>query len=891
MQPSSSKQSSHLQCNPPLWMDRLLERFCAPHLLEEVQGDLHERYHLRVRKKGIRYANRLYFREVVSYLRPSVIRRRKTLQTLTTDMLQNYLIIAFRNLWRRKAFTFLNVFGLAIGIATALLIMLYVQHEFSYDRFNEKADQIVRVVFNANTHGEHIAESHVMPPTARVLKSDYPEVLDATRLRSGGSPLVSYKENTFKINGFAFADSNFFQVFTLPFLQGNPRTALLEPNSTVITKELAKRYFGTEDPIGKMLVFKELNATCKITGVIETIPTNSHFHFDLFVSMSSLPEAKSDSWMSSEFYTYLVLPNGYDYKKLESKLDYTVDKYMSPQMQVAMGMSTKEFRQKGNSIGLFLQPLTDIHLHSNFLYDLSPAGNIQYIYIFSAIALFMVLIACINFMNLSTAGAAKRAREVGMRKVLGSVKSELIGQFLLESILLTLFALGIAIGLVYLALPVFNQLAGRELSLHFVKTPWLLPGLLLFGILVGTIAGSYPAFFLSSFKPIQVLKGKLVTARESIGLRSGLVVFQFCVSISLMIGTTIVYQQLSYIQNKALGYEKDQVLIMRETWRLAKNEDVFYQKLLQDSRVSNASISGYIPAGNSYNNNFFITGEDNPNKMVKTLRYGVDYRYLATMGMKIIQGRNFSEQFATDSTAIILNETAARSFGWNNHAIGHTLTNSDNNGKKTAYHVIGIVQDFHFRSLHERISPLVMVLGQNRGTMLVKVKTKDVVGLVSSLKQQWTALGVEAPFEYSFLDTDFEAVYQAEQRIGQIVGIFSGLTIFVACLGLFGLAMFMAEQRKKEIGIRKVVGASVSDIVTLFAKDFLKLVALANLIAWPLVYYAMSLWLNDFAYHIDIAWWVFAFCGVSAILIALFTVSSQAIKAAHVNPVKTLRSE
>jgi putative ABC transport system permease protein len=806
-------------------------------------------------------------------------------------MLHNFLTIAFRNLWRNKAFSAINISGLAIGIATCLIILLFVRNEMSYDQFHEKADRIVRVVFRGSINGELMKEGHVMPPTAQTLKTDYPEVLEATRFRGAGTPIVAYGDKKFKEGSFALADSNFFSVFTFPFLQGDPRTALSQPNTAVITQELAQKYFRSENPMGKVLNIKSWNTSYKITGVMQKMPANSHFHFDLLASMASISDAKSPSWMTSEYYTYLVLPSGYDYKKLEAKLPQVVEKYMGPQLQQAMGMNIAQFRQKGNELGLMLQPLTSIHLHSDNLYELEPGGDSRYVYLFGVIALFMLLIACINFMNLSTASASRRAREVGIRKVLGSLQRELVRQFLLESILLTGIALVLAVFLVQLTLPFFNLLAGTELNLPLADEPWLLPILILFGLLVGTLAGSYPAFFLSSFNPVAVLKGRFTAGRKSISFRSALVVFQFFVSVTLMVGTGVVYRQLQYIQNKKLGYEKEQVLVVQESWMLGNREEAFRGQLLQDTRVVNASISAYLPAGPSNYNNFTVYAEDNAFQLVKTLRYEVDHRYIPTLGMEIVAGRNFSEDFATDAEGAVINETAANLFGWKEKALGHILTNSNNQGEKKSYRVIGVVKDFHFKSLHERISPLMMVLGNNSGSIIVKAKTQDIQGLLASVKKQWSQFNTEAPLSYSFLDERFEATYRSEQKVGQILGIFAGLTIFVACLGLFGLATFTAEKRRKEIGIRKVVGASVIDIVALLSKEFLKLVLIANVLAWPLVYYLMNRWLENFAYHIGIGWWMFALAGVSALLIALLTVSFQAIKAALNNPVKSLRTE
>ncbi|HMH31911.1 MAG TPA: ABC transporter permease, partial [Puia sp.] len=477
-------------------------------------------------------------------------------------MIKNYFKIAFRNLWRNKGFSAINIFGLALGIATCLVIVLYVQNELSYDRYNKKADRTVRVIFKGLFQGEKLNESNVMPPTAMTIKKDFPEVQEATRLRDQGFPNIQYQDKKLKEQHFAFVDSNFFQVFTLPFLEGNAKTALLEPNTLVISKTLAQKYFGSEDPIGKVLNFKDQKTNFKITGVIDDVPENSHFHFDLFASMSGFPESREPSWMTSGFFTYLVLQEGYGYKKLEAKFPKFVEKYIGPQLQQAMGVSYADFRKKGNDLGFYLQPLTAIHLHSDFAYDLAPAGDIQYVYIFGAVAVFMLLIACINFMNLSTASASRRAREVGIRKVLGSMKWELVRQFLFESILLTGFALMLAIGMVRLAMPLFNSLAGRNLKFQVAGHPWLIPGLVIFGLFTAVLAGSYPAFYLSSFKPVSVLKGRFNSGKKSVGLRSGLVVFQFFISISLIVGTTVVYKQLAYIQNKKLGYNKEQVLIV-----------------------------------------------------------------------------------------------------------------------------------------------------------------------------------------------------------------------------------------------------------------------------------------------------------------------------------------
>lgn len=807
-------------------------------------------------------------------------------------MILNYIKIAWRNLLKNKLYSFINIFGLAIGIATCLIIMLFVQDELSYDRFNEKADRIVRIIFKANINGGKISESNVMPPTARTLKNDYPEVQEATRLRNFGKPRIILGENTINDATLAYADSNFFDVFSISLLKGNPKTALSQPNFLVLSKKTSERFFGNQDPIGKIIYFKkDENVPFKITGVFDDIPLNSHFHFDMFGSMASDTEAKSSSWMSSNYFTYLVLPKGYDYKKLEAKMPQMVEKHMGPEILQAMGMTIGQFREKGNELGFVLQKLTDIHFNSSSTNELEPGGDKMYVYIFGIVALFMLLIACINFMNLSTAGASKRAKEVGVRKVMGSAKMDLVGQFLLESIILTALSLLVAIILVQIFLPAFNDISGKTLTFSIAQNPQIIIVLLLFGLFIGLIAGSYPAFFLSSFKPILVLKGRFSGTKNSIGLRQGLVVFQFCVSVCLIIGTAIVYLQLSYIQNKKLGYNQNQLLVLPNSWALGKNEALFKEILLKDSRVVNVTTSPYKPAGPTNSNNSLAYPEADDSQIMRTLQYGVDDQYIPTMGMEMAEGRNFSRKFSSDSTAIVINETAAKAFGWGKNSVGHSITRLiDNNGKKKVYQVIGVVKDFHFKSLHESITPLLMVYENNWG-LIVKIKTQDATGLLATMKTQWQSFGVDEPFSYAFMDDLVNKTYQAEQKTGVVLSIFGLLTIFIACLGLFGLATFTAEQRIKEIGVRKVLGANIGQIIGLLSKDFLKLVLIACVFAFPIAWYAMYKWLQGFAYKIEISWWIFVLAAFLSLLIAFLTVAYQSVKVALMNPVKSLKTE
>jgi putative ABC transport system permease protein len=803
-------------------------------------------------------------------------------------MIRNYFKIAWRNIKKNNLFSVINILGLSIGIALCFIIMLYVQDELSYDRFNRNAGHIARVIFNANINGGKISESVVMAPVAETMKKDFPEVQDAARLVRMGTSKINYGDKVFKDDEFAFVDPQFFSIFTLPLMEGDAKTALLQPHTVVITKKTAEKYFGKEDAVGKTLGFNNNTEMYIVTGVMNDVPSNSHFHFNMFGSMVGWEPSKSDSWMYGNFHTYLLLKPGADYATIESRFPAMVEKYMGPQIQRDMGLSLSQFRTKGNELGFVLQPLTSVHLHSDTSTELEPGGSSTYVYIFGGIAIFMLLVACINFINLSTAGASRRAKEVGIRKVAGSSKFQLVSQFLSESTLITILALIIGIVLVQLALPAFNNISGKHLVFD-VKPILAFIGS---GLLVGVIAGIYPAFYLSSFKPIAVLKGRLTAGNNSFGLRSSLVVFQFFISVSLIIGTLVVYKQMKYIQNIKLGYEKEQLLTIPNSWALGKNEQAYKQELLRDPRVVNATVSWYKPAGPTNSNNALVYPEGHDNQAMKTVEYHVDEQYIPTLGMQMAAGRNFSKGFATDSLGMIINESAAKALGINTvNAIGKKLVrvNSDK-GANTAFHVVGIVKDFNFNSLHNPITPLLMTL-QPEGGLIFKIKTTDVAGLIATMKKKWDAFNTGESFTYSFMDDLYNKTYAAEQKTGTILNIFSALTIFVACLGLFGLATYTAEQRTKEIGIRKVLGASATQLTQLLSNEFLKLVFIAVLIAFPIAWWAMNKWLQSFAYRIDINWWIFVIAGFAALLVAMLTVSFQAIKTALTNPIKSLRTE
>ena len=806
-------------------------------------------------------------------------------------MLRNYFKIAWRSLSRNTFSSAINVLGLAIGIAVCLVIVLFVQDELSYDRFHEKADRIVRIVFKADINGGQINEAVVMPPTAQTLKNDFAEVQEATRLRTMGMPRVMAGGRFFTDDKMAYVDSNFFRVFTIPFLQGDSKTALVQPNCLVISQKLALKYFGKANPLGKLLHFKKGSGApaFRITGVFGEIPANSHFHFDMFGSMASDTEAGSTSWMVSNYFTYLVLPEAYDYKRLEAKLPRMVEKYMGPQVLQALGMSLAQFRTKGNKLGFRLQKLTDIHFNSDNSNELEAGGDITHVYIFGVIAVFMLLIACINFMNLSTARSSKRAKEVGVRKVLGSLRHQLMIQFFAECVLLSFLALIVALGVVSVLLPFFNDIADKTLSisrlfsLNFVITLAILP------VLVGVLAGSYPAIFLSSFEPIQVLKGRLSLKGGS--LRNGLVVFQFAISIVLIISTFIVYRQINFIQQKNLGYNKEQILIINDAYALDKQAVAFKEEILKLKGVVNGTLSSFLPTPSNRDNTvMFPEGQIDQTRGVSIGRWDIDYDYVQTLGMSIIKGRNFSKQYGTDSTGVILNETAVKLFGFKD-PLNKGITLFMNDDKKV-YRVVGVVKDFHFETLKSNIGALCMMLNQNRGNVSFRLDAgSDIPNTIKQMEAKWNAMAPGQPFSYSFMDDSFNNVYKAEQRIGKLSLAFAFLTILVACLGLFGLVTFITEQRIKEIGIRKILGATVGSVVLLLSKDFLKLVLISIVISSPVAYYAMDKWLADFAYRINIEWWIFVIAGFCALLIALLTVSYQAIKAALMNPVKSLKTE
>lgn len=806
-------------------------------------------------------------------------------------MFKNYLKVAFRNLGKNKMFSLINIVGLAIGLCCFLLIAVYVLDELSYDRFYKNANRIYRINADIRFGGNelHIPETSDMMGAS--LKKDYPEIEEYTRIyNNNGNKLI--KKGAEYINEFnvAHADSTFFSVFQLPAIEGDTRTALNEPNTLVITESAAKKYFGTINALGKTIETNDDSSTVyKITAVIKDMPENSHFKFDFLFSMKNV-KYNWGQYLSHNFHTYLLLKKGTDYHAFEKKFPQYIDKYALPQAKQYMQIkSMEEFTKAGNLLAYSLTPLTKIHLYSNRMFEIRPGGSIQYVYIFSAIALFILFLACINFMNLTTARSANRAREVGIRKVLGTQRKNLVFQFLTESTLMVILSLVIAIGIAFIVLPLFNNVSGKQMSLQTIFSPLILPILIALPIVVGIVAGSYPAFYLSFFRPIEVLKGNL-SARGNGRLRSVLVIFQFTTAIILIIGTIVVYSQLNYIQSKDLGFKKDQVLVIDNAYALDKNINTFKEEMLQQPGVISATVSSFLPVSKSSRNDNSFSKETvmDAKNGFNMQTWGVDYDYLKTMGMQLLKGRNFSKDFGTDSSSVIINEATARFLGYED-PIGKKIYSLDT--KPVAYNIIGVVKDFNYETLHKPVGPLGLFMYKSTGLVSFKVKAANVPSILKNVEAKWKTMAAGMPFSYRFLDDSFTEMYNDEQRAGRIALTFSVLAIFIACLGLFGLAAFVAEQRTKEIGIRKVLGASVNGIVQLLSKDFVKLVLIAFVIAAPIAWWAMNKWLQDFVYRINIGWWIFAAAGCCALFIALLTVSVQAVKAAITNPVKNLRTE
>jgi putative ABC transport system permease protein len=810
-------------------------------------------------------------------------------------MFKNYLKVAWRNIVRHKGYSFINIFGLAVGMAACLLILLFVKDELSYDRYNQKTDRIFRMTAYLRFGGLEGNIGSVPAPLAAALKQEFPEVLETARFRGQGNFIVRHGDLSFTESRLIFADASIFQVFTLPLRRGNPQTALTDPYTIVLSETAARKYFGNSNPVGRSLRLDN-REDYRISGVFRDIPANSHFHFDLIASMESLSESRQSRWDGNNFFTYLLLRPGSDPAALQAKFPDLIRKYLGPWIQQALGRSIEEMFASGARLEYQLQPLRDIHLHSHLLteYNLENNGDIRVIYIFSVIALLILAIAAVNFINLATARSAGRTKEAGIRKVLGSERRQLVRQFMADSLLLSGLAIFLALLLAAVALPWFNRLTAKEIGLAGAGIGFVATTATLMTLLVGLLAGFYPAWRLASARPAEALKGKLAVGVRGGRLRAVLVVFQFAVSMVLIIGTQVVFQQLHFIQDKNLGFNKEQVLVLQNAYLLEKQTTAFKNEMLKHPAIASATVSGFLPVPPSSRNDssLFPKGKDMSTDNVLAQNWTVDADYIKTMGMRIVAGRDFAKDSPADKENVIINQEAARRFGWQ-VPLGRQISFPLGTNLKTFTDrtIIGVLEDFHFESLRSPIGPLVMYLGEHRERISFRIRAQQTASVLAELKRQWQHFAPGQPFEYSFMDERFAEMYRSEQRLGTIFSIFAGLAIFIACLGLLALASFMAEKRTKEIGIRKVLGASVSEIIVLLSREFAKWVAIAALVAWPLAYYAMHRWLQGFAYRAGISIGLFLLSSLSALMIAILTVSFQAIRAARANPVDSLRYE
>ncbi|MEN8203544.1 MAG: FtsX-like permease family protein [Bacteroidota bacterium] len=806
-------------------------------------------------------------------------------------MVKNYLLIALRNSWRNKGYTLINLLGLAIGICSSIIILLFVLDELSFDRHNKYFSDIYRIYIRGKIQGNEVEAALSNAPMGATLKSDFAEVEEFTRLFTfDGDPIVRYEENVFIEENFYYADSSFFNVFSAPAIFGDPEKMLNRPNTVVLTEEIARKYFGNEDPVGKLLKVGQEEEIFEVTGVVRGFPENSHFRFNMLGSMTSIYLAEVTQWLGNNNYTYLRLKEGFEADQLEAKFPALLEKHMGPQLEELLGLSLEEFFAAGNSYGYFLEPLKDIHLKSDHQFEINPGGSQASVIIFSVIAVFLIIIASINFMNLATASAAKRATEVGIRKVAGAEKRRLVWQFLTESFLIVLLALILAIVLVELFLPAFNNLAAKKLDLISIG-PWrLISGLLVIGVFVGFAAGSYPAFFLSSFKPAEVLKSGAMRGIRGTLLRRVLVTFQFIITIVLFISTMVVNRQMNYMLDKDLGFEKENLVVIDRLYVLERQVDAFMKELLKNPSIRHASISNSVPGGLIGDWTYVPEGAGTDETHAINTMW-VDWRFQETYGMEMVEGRWFNEQNPTDSSALILNEAAVRAFSFEN-PLDKRLNASFGEDSEEMLPIIGVVKDFNFQSLHQEIRPLVIQFNRgNNYKLTVRISGNQTAASLAYIEKTWTSFVEQQPVHMSFLEEDLAELYNNDEKAATVFSIFSVLAIFIAALGLLGLASFSAAQRTKEVGIRKAMGASISSVLVTLSKEFIWLILLATLASWPLGYFFMKDWLQDYPIRIDLEAQVFIISTLMAFIIAAITVLIRVYQAASTNPVQSLRYE
>jgi len=807
-------------------------------------------------------------------------------------MFKNYLKASLRSLSTRKGFSFINVGGLALGIACFIFIGLYVREELSYDQYNENVDQIHRLGLHLFLDGTESNFATVAAPVAQGLVDNFPEVSAATRMAQSGIPVLRYENKAFSEERFYWADSNVFSVFTIPFIQGDPSLALTQPNTIVFSESMAMKYFGSVDAVGKT-VQMDGRFDYTVTGVVEDIPEASHFHADFFAAMATRENSRNTSWVTqNNFNTYFILDENTSAAEFEAKLPAIVDVNVWPEAAALFNITVEQVKASGTEFDYIVMPLKDIHLKSNLRAEFETNGNIVYIWLFAGIGLAILLIACVNYINLSTAISARKAKEVGIRKAVGSSRNQLVAQFLSDSVVMSFIAVGLALTIVKLAMPLLNTFTGKAIELSLLSDPVVVPAAIILALIVGLVAGAYPAFFLSSFNPVKVLKGSGTAGSSKSVLRNGLIVFQYSISAVLVLASLVVYGQLEYIQNTNLGFSGDQVIVVKKTDDIGPKLEAFKQRIREKSSVLAVGNSQSL-FGDIGNDNMFRPSEqpESENKLI-WLNF-TDAGFAETFELEMAEGRYFSRDIASDESAIVLNETAVSLLGLE-EPIGQKLSSMFSDQELT---VVGVVKDFHVESLQNDIKPFGFMYyglegnnGFGRNTS-VRLASANFTNVLAEIEAEWLAISNGQAFEYEFFDKVFEEKYLAEKNVGQILMAFSGLAILIACLGLFGLAAFVTTQRTKEIGIRKSLGASAGGIVLMLFKDFGKWILVANLLAWPAAYFLMNDWLQNFVFRTEIALWYFPLSLLAGLILAFITIGGKTMSAAQANPVKALKNE
>ncbi len=813
-------------------------------------------------------------------------------------MIRSYIQVALRNLIKNRGYASINIVGLAIGLATSIFIFLYVINELTYDRFHEKSDRIYKVWISGKMPTGEMHDAVTSGPMAAAMLADYPEVEQVVRIRQLGGWLVRNGDRVFNETekDFMFTDSTFFDVFSFKLLKGDPKNCLKEPRSIILTEEYAKKYFGTEDPIGKTLEIEQDTNVSVITGVMQDFPENSHFHCKMLGSLVTYPEDDDPlNWVNQNYHTYILLREGTDVDAFEASLYDIVVKYVGPIVQQAMGIDLDQFEAAGNSYGYKLIDLTDIHLHSTLRFEIEAPGNPLYVYLFLVAAFLILVIAGINFMNLAIAQSSSRSREVGLRKVVGSRKPQLIAQFLTESVLLSLLALVVAVLLVYLLMPAYNNLIQKDLDFNIFSHSWIFPLLIFFAVIIGILSGMYPAFVLASFRPSAVLSSNRSSGSSKGVLRKLLIVMQFTTTIIILLGTAVVNRQLTFMKKKDPGFERENVLVIHRSDVLGQQIDAFKEEITAHSNVLSGANSTHIPSGGYWGNAHWLEGRGRDDIYTLAM-YRTSYDFEKTLELQMVQGRFFSRDMPTDSTAVVVNEAALRVLGIDDPLNTRFVQPSYRGYPDEYYPIIGVVKDFHYESMHNEIKPMAIhfMPGNFEGKVIVKLGDGNRSETIKFIQQRWETLSIDHPFEYTWLDDEFGKLFNEERNTGQLLGLFSILSIFVTCLGLLGLISFATSQRTKEIGIRKIMGASIKEVMQLLSRETVLLLGLSTALSIP-AYFGVRAWLQKFAYHLNFQWGLYflVLLGVSLVvlLLALLTVSFHSYRAANANPVDSLRYE